>query len=272
MHIAIDDTYGPEIGTKSSFVTGDRRTHVAVVFPDEDVQNIRTQATECLDEIHKLTGVAAKEFHFVDIYNRKSPWDKLPDQANLRLFEVFASIYKHYRWPVLIQTIDTRTLRDHDIERLVGKIETLDLSNSADLSLLWLLIKIKIRFKKSPAPISLVLDECRKKPGTLFGSKIFHDWPESFNGRYSSSSAEPLLQIADFIAFCINRSTHLSIKSKRTDVDIWFLNLVGDMLIDCDDLKLNMLPKDFSVADFDGLHLQDRTAKGLQSSSPSRSD
>lgn len=263
MHIAIDDTYGPEIKTTSSFVTGGRRTHVAVVFPDDDVQEIRTQAAECLDEINKLTGVAAKEFHFVDIYNRKSPWDNLPERANLRLFEVFATIYSHYRWPVLIQTIDTRTLSDHGIEKFGGKIGGLDLSSSADLSLVWLLTKIKSRLKEKPEQITLVLDEGRKKPGTLFGLEIFHDWSKSFSGRYSSSSDEPLLQIADFIAFCINRCTHLAMKSKRSDVDTWFLNLVGQMQIDCDDLKIHKLPKDFSVDDFDGLHVQDRAAKGL---------
>lgn len=263
MHIAIDDTYGPEIDTGSSFVTGDRRTHVAVVFPDEDVQDIRTQAVECLAEIANLTGIAAKEFHFVDIYNRKSPWNELPDHANLRFFEFFASIYKHYRWPVLIQTIDARTLGDHGIGGLAGIIEGLDLSDPADLSLIWLLMKIKSKFKKNPAPIKLVIDEGREKPGTPFGSKIFHDWPDSFSGCYSSSAAEPLLQIADFIAFCINRSTHLAMKSKRSDVDTWFLNLVGGMGIDCDDLKLHELPKNFSVVDFDGLHVQDRAEKGL---------
>ncbi len=263
MHIAIDDTYGPENGTGSSFVTGDRRTHVAVVFPDEDVQDIRIQAAECLAEIDDLTSVKAKEFHFVDIYNRKSPWDKLPAQENLRLFEFFASIYRHYQWPVFIQTIDARTLADHSIGGFIGKVEGLDLSDRADLSLLWLLIKIKSKFKNNPAPITLVLDEGRKKPGTAFGSQIFHDWPDSFNGRYSSSATEPLLQIADFIAFCINRSTHLAMKSKRSDVDTWFLNLVGGMGINCDDLKLHKLPKNFSVGDFDGLHLQDRAAKGL---------
>jgi hypothetical protein len=263
MHIAIDDTYGPENWAGSCFVTGDRRTHVAVVFPDEEVQYIRKQAAECLAEIENLTGVAAKEFHFVDIYNRKSPWDKLPDQANLRLFEFFASIYRYYKWPVFIQTIDTRTLGDYGICGLVGKIEGLDLSDNADLSLLWVLVKIKSKFKNSPAPITLFLDEGREKPGMVFGSKIFHDWPDSFDGRYSSSATEPLLQIADFIAFCINRSTHLAMKSKRSDVDAWFLKLVGGMGINCADLKVHELPKNFSVGDFDGLHLQDRAAKGL---------
>lgn len=263
MHIAIDDTYGPEIGTNSSFVTGSRRTHVAVLFRDEDAQDIRSQATNCLDEISVLTGVSAKEFHFVDIYNRKSPWDKLQDGTNLRIFEFFAFIYRQYRWPVFIQTIDTRTLRDHDIAGFEGTIENLDLSNTADLSLLFLLIKIKDRFKDKPMPITLLLDEGRAKPGTAFGSKIFHNWPEPFTGSYASSSTEPLLQLADFLAFCINRSTHLSMKRNRSDVDTWFLNLVGQMGIACNDLKAHKLRKDFSVADFDAIHLQDRAAKGL---------
>jgi hypothetical protein len=263
MHIAIDDTYGPEGKTDSSFVTGDRRTHVAVLFPDNDVQDIRFQAGECVAEVSTLVGCSVKEFHFVDLYNRKSPWDKLPDEANLRIFEFFAYIYRHYKWPVLVQTIDARTLRDHGIARIEGAIEGLDLSNTADLSLFWLLIKIKSKFRKKPMPITLLLDEGRAKPGTAFGSKIFHDWSEPFNGGYASSSSEPLLQLADFIAFCINRSTHLSMKRNRSEVDTWFLNLVGTMEIDCEDLKSHKLPVTFSVADFDGLHSQDRASKGL---------
>ncbi|TJZ77535.1 DUF3800 domain-containing protein [Chitiniphilus eburneus] len=263
MHIAIDDTYGPEMGAGSSFVTSNRRTHVAVVFLDEEVQNIRKQTAECLAEIDKETGVKAKEFHFVDIYNRKPPWDKIKDQVNLRIFEFFASIYRRYQWPIFIQTIDDRTLGDHDIGGLVGKIEGLDLSDRADLSLLLLLLKLKNKFKEALVPITLFLDEGREKPGTAFGLEIFHDWPVSFNGCYSSSAAEPLLQIADFIAFCINRSTHLALKRSRSDVDAWFLNLVGEMRINCDDLKLHKLPRNFSIDDFDGLHMQDRAIKGL---------
>lgn len=268
MHIAIDDTYGPEIETKSAFVTGGRRTHVAVVFPDSQVQDIRTHTVELLGEIHKLTGVAAKEFHFVDIYNRKPPWDKLPEHANLILFELFANFYGYFRWPVLLQTIDSRTLRDYRIIKICGKIDGLDLSRRADLSLFSLLTKIKARFKEDPEPITLILDQGRKNPGTPFGSKIFYDWPKPFSGRYSSSCDEPLLQIADFIAFCINRCTHLAMKNKRSDIDTWFLNLAAEMQINCNDLKVHTLSTEFSVADFDELHVQDRSQKGLLDSNP----
>ncbi len=263
MYIAIDDTYGPEIQTQSRYVSGERRTHVAVIFNDEDVQDFREQIHSCLEEIGRQIPNQVTEFHFVDIYNRNQPWDGLPEGVNLKIFEFFAYIYSRYHWPVIVQTIDSRTLRDHGIKNLVGKIEGLDLSNSADLSLLWLLIKIKMRYKQSPAPIHLLLDEGRKKPGAQFGSMIFHDWPQTFIGSYASSATEPLLQIADFIAFCINRSTHLSMKAKRTDIDNWFLRLVGGMKIDSEELVSTTLPSNFSAGDLDAVHDADRENKGL---------
>jgi hypothetical protein len=264
MHIVIDDTYGPESQTQSKYVSGERRTHVAVLFKDKNVQNLREEIRGCLEEIRKLISNPISEFHFVDIYNRKQPWDRLPEGRNLKIIEFFAFIYSRYRWPVIIQTIDSRTLLDHGIEKIVGKIEGLDLSNSSDLSLLWLLFKIKIRYKQSPFPIHMILDEGRKKPGAQFGSMIFHNWPQTFEGTYASSADEPLLQLADFIAYCINRSTHLSMKAKRTEVDNWFLNLVGRMRINSNELVSATMPIDSSVENFDNFHKADRKKKGLE--------
>lgn len=263
MHIAVDDTYGPGIRTDSTLVTGNRRTHVAIVFSDADAQNVRDQISRCLEEIKTTTGIKAEEFHFVDIYNRNPPWDGLQGEANLALFEFFASIYRRYEWPVIIQTIDDRTLRDHGIKKFVGAVEGLDLSSPTDLSLLFLLIKIKHKYMTAPESINLFVDEGRRKAGSPFGSKIFHDWSMPFHGKYSSSASEPLLQIADFIAFCINRSTHLAMKKRRTEIDTWFLNLVGKMGMNCEDLLSATLPSNFSVDDFDQIHIADRVEKGL---------
>jgi hypothetical protein len=51
MHIAIDDTYGPDTATGSRYVTDQRRTHVAVIFPDEEVEEYRSQIRGCLEEV-----------------------------------------------------------------------------------------------------------------------------------------------------------------------------------------------------------------------------
>ena len=79
VHLAIDDTYGPITAAPSNYVTGARRTYVAVEFPDKGVDEIRTNVADCLSDIPKLLGISPSEFHFVDIYNRKKEWKGAPD-------------------------------------------------------------------------------------------------------------------------------------------------------------------------------------------------
>lgn len=266
MHIAIDDTYGPEIQTESEFVSGKRRTHVAVAFEDHEVGYIRQQIEGCLEEVRHSMGVMADEFHFVDIYNRKSPWDRLEDQVNLGLFEFFANIYSKYRWPVIIQTIDDRTLKDHGIRELRANVDGLQLENPADLSLLFLFFKIKNKIKIFDAEITIIVDEGKKKAGSSISPKIFQNWQNKVSGGYASSKEEPLLQLADFLAFCINRCTHLMMKKNRTEIDNWFLELVGTMDINSDDLRKVKVSENFTVKDFDEWHRADRAEKSLGNS------
>lgn len=266
MHIAIDDTYGPEIETESEFVSGQRRTHVAVVFEEHEVGNIRQQIQGCLEEVSHSMGVKADEFHFVDLYNRKPPWDRLEDQMNLRLFEFFAHIYSQYRWPVIIQTIDDRTLKDHGIKTVRAEVDGLQLENPADLSLLFTFLKIKNKIKTSDTEITIIVDEGKKKAGSSISPKLFQNWQKKVSGIYASSKEEPLLQLADFLAFCINRCTHLMMKNKRTEIDNWFLELVGAMAINSDDIKRVTASKNATVNDFDDWHRADRAEKGLRNS------
>lgn len=265
MHIAIDDTYGPADVKPSKYVTGRRRTHVAVMFEDDEVAYIRQQVGECLQEINELAKIKASEFHFVDIYNKKGVWSELSGNVNLRIFSFFSDIYNRYRWPVSVQTVDDRTFTDHDFSTNQVKVDGLDTENREDLSLLMLLLKIKHNLRKQQPipPIHIILDEGRKKPGSLFGHEIFHDWPADFSGQYSASSSDPLLQIADFLAYCINRSTHLALKPTRTPTDLEFLNMVGTMNINSSDLKLAKFSKEFLSAEFDQVHEADRKTKGL---------
>ena len=137
--------------------------YVPDLFPDEEVEEYRSQIRACLEEVGILASKVPREFHFSKIYNRASPWNELPDGTNLRLMEFFAFIYEQYHWPVVIQTIDDRTLQEHGIEKLIGRIDGLDLSNRSDLSLLWLLFKIKQRYRENQALTgsSLALAELR---------------------------------------------------------------------------------------------------------------
>ncbi|MEZ8883948.1 DUF3800 domain-containing protein [Vibrio sp. 10N.222.54.F6] len=267
MHIAIDDTYGPNASTNSKFVTGNRRTNVGIVFPDDEVDYIRDQIKDCLRFIKEEFSVESEEFHFVEIYNRKSPWDKLPDHANLGVLEAFAEIYTKYKWKVFIQTIDDRTLRDHGIVTVKGKVNQFHLEKPSDLSLFWLLIKIKKFYFKTNEKLTVFVDEGLGKPNADVGNEVFHDYPNEYLGKFQSSSHEPLLQLADFIAFIVNRSTHLYMKENRTDTDNWFLELFNYIDINTDDLAKSTVDvvdyRNFTISDFDELHTEDRRKKGL---------
>jgi len=263
MHIAIDDTYGPKVGQKSKYVTGDRRTHVAVLFQDSEVEYIREQIKNLLQEVSKDIGQEVKEFHFVDMYNRMGPWKNVEDEYNLDIIELFADIYKMYKWEVVIQTIDNHTVSEHGIEFVSGKIDGLDLSTKEGQSLVFLLIKIQEKLKINSTPLKIYMDEGNKKPGASFATNLFEDWCSEYEGIYASSEKEPLLQIADFLAFSINRVTHLSLKKNRTDIDLWFINLIGNMEINCSDISRTKLNIDFDAKDFDKLHEKHRELKHL---------
>ncbi len=254
MHIAIDDTYGPQGHGRSRYVTGKRRTQVGVVFDDTKVSYIRQQINECLSAILDITGEQPKEFHFVDIYNRNGVWGRMTAGSNLAVFECFAHIYKLHRWPVLIQTVDDRTFRDLKGFNKKLTFDALNPNDPSDVALSLLCIKIRTQFKSLNQPLTVLLDEGRKKAGQRFGDELFRGWPAPFVGQYASSKTEGLLQIADFLAFCINRSTHLSLKEKRTELDLWFMQLVADMQIKSNDIVPLFMNSDFTVEQFDEFH------------------
>lgn len=263
MHIAIDDTYGPVDVERSQYVTGMRRTYVGVQFNDAEAEEVRENISGCLAALPELVGISPTEFHFVDMYNRKGLWAAVPQEANLDLFEFFANIYRRYRWSVWVQTVDDRTLSNGELA-VNGVVDGIDLTTREGQALILLLLKIRRSLPSYPEKVILRIDEGLGRPNAPFASKIFSAWRDRFNGRYASSAEEPLIQIADFLAFCINRSTHLALKDARTATDIWFLNLVGRMGIDSTDLKAVKLPANFSRKDFDEFHAKDRREKGLE--------
>jgi hypothetical protein len=264
LHVAIDDTYGPHGADTSQYVTSKRRTQVGVVFKDADVDDIRRQMRDCLDGLSSIIGEGIREFHFVEIYNRKGAWALAPEGLNLKLFEFFAEIYQSYRWRVIVQTVEKRTLRDlKGLDRNLV-FDGLDPTNLSDVALSLLCLKIRFRFKATNEPLTILVDEGRKKAGVAFGGELFRDWPTNFKGEYASSKTESLLQIADFFAFCVNRNTYLATKGARTDVDQWFLRLVAEMRIESDEITPAYMRSDFSTLQLDEFHRRDRMLKRIK--------
>lgn len=263
MHIAIDDTYGPGDAIPTKYVTGARRTYVALEFPDDEADEARRGIAECLASIPSMMGVAPTEFHFADIYNRRGVWSSCPEGRNLQLFEFFAQLYQQYKWRVHVQTVDERTFADHGANPS-GDVDGIDLGTRDGQALLLLLLKVREGIAPPPEKLVIRIDEGNKRPGANFASVVFRDWEGFYDGKYSSSTSEPLLQIADFFAFSINRSTHIQLKAKPTNTDMRFLNLIGTMDIFSSDLKRNVAKPGSLREELDKGLLRDRINKGLE--------
>lgn len=263
MHVAIDDTYGPEGIIPTKYVTGARRTYVAVEFPDEQVDYIRQNVRNCLGWLEGKLGSPLSELHFSDIYNRRGPWKSWRNGENLRVVSFFAEIYRLHRWRVHIQTVDDRTFADHSIDP-TGNVDGIDLSERDGRALFLLLLKVREAMPLPPEPLVVRVDAGRAKAGSLFASKIFRHWGNLYDGKYENSHADPLLQVADFLAFSVNRSTHLATKSTITEIDKEFLDLVVDMDIRSSDIVRFASTMGSIREDLDRFHLEDRIAKGLE--------
>lgn len=264
MFIAIDDTYSDPTSPSSKYVTSNRRTHVAVIFSNEEAQDVREQLPNCLDEINKQFKLNVSEFHFKDIINKKGEWKKLPKQMKLAIIGFFATIYRHHRWGVIIQTVDERTLPDLGPLVDILSHDVPENKKNSELSIALLLLKIRRKVKEIPEHLTIIMDEGIKQPGEPFGYEYFQDRSGNYHGYYGSSKTEPLLQIADFMAYCINRTTYLAMKPNRSDDDNIFLEIISSMNINSTDIKKSGLDTNFTIDDFDAFHENDRKSKGLK--------
>jgi len=270
MHIAIDDTYGTAGNDNSVYVTKNRRTHVAVIVDDKFVSLLRKNISDYLQELNLVLGIQVKEFHFADIYNRKHDWKCLIDNnltSNIAIFQRFAALAIKFKIKFVVQTVDDRTIKDHGNELIKLSLPNFDTKKYEDLSLLMLLLKLRIRCKKSLENVVLFMDEGRKPAKTPFANEIFSGVVASYNGMYQSSDLEPLLQMADFIAFCINRSTHLQVKEPRTAFDndfLYFMQFIHFLDPDDNEMRRAVITNKAKTIHTDILHWIDRIDKGMK--------
>ncbi|EJD6391499.1 hypothetical protein M0L62_RS05970 [Proteus mirabilis] len=270
MHIAIDDTYGTAGNDNSAYVTKNRRTHVAIIVDDEFAHLLRSSITNYLQELNIALGIKAKEFHFTDIYNRQHDWKCLTTNnsiTNMQIFEYFAKIAITFKVKFVIQTVDDRTIEDlgNNLKNL--SLPGFDINKYEDLSLLMLLLKLRIKYRNTPKNLTLFMDEGRKHAKTPFAEEFFSDIATAYNGMYQSSDLEPLLQMADFIAFFINRSTHLQVKEPRTNFDnnfLCFMQFIHSLEHDENELRKVVMANNFKTIDTDTVHKLDRIDKKIE--------
>lgn len=270
MHIAIDDTYGTAGGNTSLYVTDSRRTYVAIIIEDDFVDSLRSEIISYKNELEKNLNISINEFHFVDIYNRARAWKNVFNESNMNnmdIFNHFATLSISHKIKILIQTIDERTIKDHGLLIKEMNMPGYDLDSKEDISLLFLMLKIRIKYKKYPGKTTLFIDQGRGKPNQEFGCNFFSDLPMIYEGHFQKSDDEPLLQMADFFAYCINRVTHLSVKDNRSRYDNAFLafsQFMSNLDYDESDFILVHSNTNFKTTHTDNIHKKDRVSKKIK--------
>lgn len=229
--VFIDDTGSPGMTNTPDNLHPDRKTWVAVVVPPDQVVPVTVAITEMLEPLREL-GVS--ECHFTDIYSGKGPFRKeLPSELRRVLFQFFADVICVHDLAIYVQTFDPETHAKNagSWPQLPKIASCFDMQHHEDAALWFLLVRLRdhllSRRTNNNQRAMVFIDEGLKKPGTCVEVDILDDVFLDGHLLFGSSSAVPLLQIADFAAFCLNR-TQLIIrkKEKRSDFDITFLRML----------------------------------------------
>ncbi|HLA11225.1 MAG TPA: DUF3800 domain-containing protein [Pyrinomonadaceae bacterium] len=230
--VFVDDTGSPGLSTTPEHLHKERKTWVGVIVPPNQIKEVLQQFPRALEELEKATG--ATEFHFTDIYSGKKGFAKhkvdLP--TRLGLFNFMAYIFTSYRFPVFVQTLDPETLSEFlargNVPDQVGPFR---MSRPNDVALFLLLLRVKWYLEKAgkSSKARVFIDEGYKKNENALRmpswQAVFCDGLLCFA---RSSSIHPI-QLADFAAFCLNRTQLLLGKQKLSDLDKELLRILSPM-------------------------------------------
>lgn len=226
--VFIDDTGSPGLATADLRPHPERSSWVAVVVPRSDMREVLEQFPEALDELSRL--VPSKEFHFGDIYAGRKEFHGVPVAVRLALFEFMATIFRTYRFSVIVQTVDPNVLGEM---RRGGKfpdsIGPFNLARPVDTALFFLLLRVKwhLQGQMERGLARVFVDEGYKNNGIGIRiptfEKVFADGLVCFA---NSSTIHPI-QLADFAAFCMNRTQLLLARAELSDVDRKLLEILS---------------------------------------------
>ncbi len=227
--IFIDDTGSPGLNNTPSRLHSARKSWVAVFVPKTQIAEVWSQLPAAINELRKQTG--GDEFHFAEIYMGRRQFKSVSLQIRLAIFRFMAYIFGTYRFPVFVQTLDPNSLQDMRSQvSLPDRFGPFNLNKHEDLGLLLLLWRMKWYLENGYSVdqrlARVFVDEGYKKNGVGISipplDTVFADGLVSFA---RSDSIAPL-QLADFAAFCLNRTQLLIGKSELSQLDEQFLRII----------------------------------------------
>lgn len=227
--VFIDDTGSPGLSDTPNHLHPERKSWVAVVVSRDVISEVWEQLPRAISELKKLTG--GSEFHFTDIYQGRRMFKGVSLQKRLAVFRFMAEIFDVYKFPVFVQTLDPNSLKDfREQVALPARLGPFDFEKHQDLALFFLLIRVKWHLEQQyPTEKRLArvfVDEGFKKNGAAIVIEPLE--PVFANGLVCFARSDSIvpLQLADFAAFCLNRSQLLLGRSELSDLDESLLRII----------------------------------------------
>ena len=227
--VFIDETGSPGLQTKTRALHSERKSWVGVIVPRSHMKEVWEQLPHALDELSRLT--RANEFHFTDIYGGRKQFVEVPLEVRLGIFRFMAHIFSIYGFPIFVQTLDPNSLGKLQSQMAwPSRVGPFNTEKHQDLALLILLWRIKSYLNKRAArpfcSARVFVDEGYMKDGVSID--IPH-WEDTFADGlvcFAKSNIILPIQLADFAAFCLNRTQILLEKSDLSDLDHEFLSII----------------------------------------------
>lgn len=218
-----DESYGVFIDETGVPDKQDKKTWVAVIIKPEIMSDVLYAIKRVISESEVFLEIPMNELHFGEIYNGKGKYRGIPFDKRLVLFKVMVDLFKHYNLPVIVQSMTPELLQQFEELKKKGirKIGPFDLENYNDMGLFLLLFKIKeyiLENRMNPSELARVfIDEDYKKNGIGILLPSYEDVFLNSGIFFCDSNAIQPIQLADFAAFCLNR-TQLIINSSKPHV------------------------------------------------------
>jgi len=227
--VFVDDTGSPGLANTPGNLHPDRKSWVAVIIPRSHISEVWCQLRQAIDELSRLTG--ATEFHFTDIYAGRRQFKEVTFEKRLAIFAFMAHIWGVYHFPIIVQTLDPHSLIDVRARgAFPERLGPFNLTRPEDLALFFLLIRVKWyleqNFPTHERVARVFVDEGCKKSGA---AACIPPWRRVFcDGLICFASSDSILplQLADFAAFCLNRTQLIIGKSEPTDMDLTLLRII----------------------------------------------
>lgn len=230
--VFIDDTGSPGMPNTPAGLHPDRKSWVAVVIPPKQVSPIAINLNEAIDALGSDLGL--EEYHFVDIYSGKGPFREVSMDKRMQIFKMFAALFYIHEPAIYVQTFDPVVHGQLAAATLPPKLpkvaDCFDMHSYKDAALWLLLVRVRDHLMEKRSSKNhramVVIDEGLKKAGSCVEVDVLDDVFLDGRLHFEKSFLSPMLQLADFAAFCLNRSQNIIRKDNRSDLDFSFLRIL----------------------------------------------